>query len=100
MAEVPRAVADVDLGVVQIVGRELGAARAERDPLRRRRLKLHQADRARRGLGVGLELALLVDDRGQKRRLELVVARVRTDDRLVVEWIAEALQPGGLAVLD
>src|SRR5205814_10130179 len=58
MAQVPRAVADVQLGVVQIRDDELRAAGVHRDSLRRSGQQLHQADRARARLHVGAELAL------------------------------------------
>ena len=45
--QVPRAVAHVDLGIVEIGEDEIVAACVHRDPLRRRRLQLHEADRAR-----------------------------------------------------
>ena len=64
-----------------------------RDPLRRVGQELHQAD----GPGVGargrVELALGVDDGGEQRRREVVVPRVRADDRLVAERVADPLVP-------
>ena len=69
VVQVPRAVADVDLGVVEIGEHELRAAGADRDPLRGRRLKLHQADRARARLRVRVELRLLLDHGREERRI-------------------------------
>src|SRR3954464_5813605 len=104
MAQVPRAVADVDLGVVEIGDPEARAARVDRDPLGRVRQQLHQADRAGARARVRVELALLVDDAGQERRVGdggqgrgggSVVASVAADDRAVVERVAQAHVPRG-----
>src|SRR5262245_5715687 len=59
MAEVPGAVANVDLGRVQILDAEPAATCVNRDALGCVREQLHQPDRARARLGVGAELALL-----------------------------------------
>src|SRR5919199_333061 len=100
MAEVPGAVADVDLRLVEGVDAEARAAGADGDPLRRRRLELHQADRARARAGARPELALLVDDRREERRVEPVVPRVPADDLVVGERIAEPLVPRRLRAVD
>src|SRR5919202_6432032 len=96
MAEVPGAVADVDLRLVEVLDLEARAAGADGDPLRRRRLKLHQAERARVRAGARAELALLVDDRGEERRVEPIVPRVPADDLVVGERVAQPLVPGRL----
>src|SRR5437763_15638980 len=58
MAQVPRAVADVDLRVVDIADSEARASGEYGDPLRSRRQELHQADRAGARARVSVELAL------------------------------------------
>src|SRR4029077_20466710 len=54
VAEVPGAVADVDLGVVEILDSELRATRVDGDTLGRVLEKLHQPDGAGTRAGVGL----------------------------------------------
>src|SRR6476661_781943 len=93
MAEIPGAVADVDLGVVEILDFEPRAAGMEGNSFRRVRKELHQADRAGGRPGIGFELRLLIDDRRQKRGVEVVVARVAAHDLLVGERIPESLPP-------
>ena len=100
MVEVPRAVADVDLGVAEIGNDESGAAGAERDALRRVREELHEPDRACAGLRIRIESALDVDDRGEERGVEVVVRRVRADDVLVLERVARPEVPVGLRLHD
>src|SRR3954451_2540374 len=87
--EVPRAVADVDLGVVEVGDAEARPAGAQGNALGGARKELHQADRSGPRAGVSVELALLVDDRGEERAVEVVVARVAPDDRLVAERVPE-----------
>src|SRR4051794_16915424 len=96
--EVPRAVTDVDLGVVQVRCAEAAAPGADRDALGRLGLQLHQAERAGARFCVGAELALLVDDGRDESRVEVVVARVAPDDLLVLQRVADAVEPCGLAV--
>src|SRR2546426_8728856 len=93
MVEVPGAVTDVDLGVVEILDPETRATSMERDPFGGVRQELHQADRAGRRPSVGLELRLLIDDRGQERRVEVVVVRVAPHDLFVGERIPQPLPP-------
>src|SRR5581483_709282 len=99
VAQVPRAVADVQLGVVEVANPELRPARPRRDALRGRRQQLHQPDRARLRARVGPEAALLVDDGGEERAVEPVVARVAADDLLVAVGVPEPLVPGRLRVV-
>src|SRR5439155_4905180 len=99
VAEIPGAVPDVELGVVEILDPELRPARMDGDSLGRVREELHQTDRAGGRPGVRLELRLLVDDRGQERRVEVVVARVATNDLLVGQWIPQPLPPARLGRL-
>jgi hypothetical protein len=96
--EVPGAVADVDVRVAQVGDDELGAARAERDALGRVGQELHEPDRPRLGLGVRVEPALDVDDRGDEGRIEVVVPAVRAEDLLVLEWVARPQVPVGLCL--
>ena len=56
------------------------------------------APRSERACGV--ELALLVDDGGEQRGVEVVVVRVAEDDLAVVERVPEALVPRGLREVD
>src|SRR5215210_329112 len=100
MPEVPGAVADVELRVVEIVQPEARAAGVEGDPFRGGRLELHQADRTRRRASARLKLALLIDDGSEQLRPETVVARMRPDDRLVVQRVTKPLEPVGRFVLD
>src|SRR4029079_4129198 len=60
---------------------------------------LHQADRTRAGASVGLEFRLLVDHRGDQRRIEAVVTRVPAHDLLVAKRVPEPLPPGRLRTL-
>ena len=82
VAEVPGAVADVDLRVGQVADVEGRAAGAQRDPLRRRRASAASArsrpsdERASRP-----ELRLLVDHRRDERRVEPSRVRPLADDR-------------------
>src|SRR5207237_7754681 len=96
VAQVPGAVADVDLGVVEILYPELRPSRVDSDSLRRVRKQLHQSDRPRARLHVRAKLALLVDHRGQQGGVEVVVPSVAPDDRVVLERIPEANPPAGL----
>ena len=96
LAQVPRAVADVDLGVEQVADHETVAAGAQRDRPAGLGEELHQAEGAGRGACVGTEPALGVDHGREKRRVEVVVARVRRDDRLVAQRVAETIEPDGL----
>src|SRR6266566_1945478 len=57
------------------------------------REKLHQPDGAGTRAGVGPELRLLVDDGCEERRVEVVVARVATNDLLVGERVPQPLPP-------
>ena len=98
--QVPGAVADVDLGVVEVGDAELGAPRVDGDPLRGVGKQLHQPDRARARARVRAELALLVDHARQQRRVEPVVARVAAHDRVVVERVADPHVPPGLGRVD
>src|SRR5215207_1162450 len=79
-AEVERSVPDVDLGVVEVVDLEAGAAGVQRDAPRGVREKLHEADGTRVRLGVRVELALPVDHGRDERGVEIVVAGVPGDD--------------------
>src|SRR5512133_638951 len=99
VAEVPGAIADVDLGVRQVGDAEVVAARVLGDALRRVRRELHEADGARAGAGVGVELALGLDHRREQRRVEAVVRRVTPDDRRVAERIPEPRIPRRLRLL-
>src|SRR2546423_6076051 len=94
--QVPGAVAHVELRLVEVVEAEARAAGADRDPLGGRGLELHQPDRARVRARARAELALLVDDRREERRVEAVVPRMAADDLLVRERVAEPLVPGRL----
>src|SRR5262245_42064231 len=80
VVEVPRAVADVDLRVLEVGEHEPRPAGASRDPLRRRRQELHQADGPGVRVRIRVEAALDVDDGGQEVGIEVVVACVTTDD--------------------
>src|SRR5437762_4079980 len=53
VSQVPGAVTDVDLRVVEIADAETGAAGVDGDPLRGRGQELHQPDRARARARVG-----------------------------------------------
>src|SRR4051812_14225109 len=59
VAQAPRAVADVDLRVVEVGDAEARASGVHGDPLRSRGQELHQADRAGARARVDAELALL-----------------------------------------
>src|SRR4029079_346031 len=96
----PRAVADVDLRVVEVGYLELRAAGARGDSLRGLGQELHQPDRPPVRARVRLELALLVDHGGEQRGVEVVVVRVPTDDLAVVERVPEALVPRGPGEVD
>src|SRR5438034_1433312 len=85
VSQVPGAVADVDLRVVEVADAETGAAGVNGDPLRGRGQELHQPDRTRARARIGPELALLVDDSGEQGRVEVVVLGVPADDLLVPE---------------
>ena len=61
--------------------------------MRRLGRQLHQADRARRRLGVRPELRLLVDDGRDQRRVEPMLACVHTNELGVPERIADPLVP-------
>src|SRR5439155_11413107 len=93
--EVPAAVPHVDLRVVEVVDPEARAAGVEGDSLGRVRQELHQADRARLGACVRLELRLLVDDRREQRRVEVVIVRMASHDLLVAKWVPEPVPPAG-----
>ena len=93
MAEVPGAVADVDLRVEQIGGRELRAARPHGDPVRGHRRELHQPDRARLRLRTGVELRLLVDHRREQGRIDAVLTRMHAHVLGVAQRIAQPLEP-------
>src|SRR5829696_8043869 len=98
--QVPGAVADVDLGIVEIGDAEPRAARVDGDALRCVWEQLHQSDRARAGTGARAKLALLVDHARQQRRVEPVVTRVTAHDRFVVEGVADPHVPPGLRRVD
>src|ERR1044071_4359981 len=87
--EVPGAVANVQLWVREVADAERRAAGADRDAACRRRRELHQPDGTRLRVRRRVELRLLVDHGREERRVEVVVVRVRTDDRRVVERIAQ-----------
>src|SRR5262249_10967276 len=91
--EEPGAVADIELRVDQIVELELRPPGPSRDPFRRRGHQLHEPHRPGRGSRCRPELALLVDDRSKKGRIEVVIARVRADDRLVPKRVPHLLEP-------
>src|SRR4029453_5331503 len=55
--------------------------------------QLHEADRSGARARVRVELALLVDHAGEQCRVEVVVARVGADDRVVVQRVAEPHVP-------
>src|SRR5262249_55732843 len=55
-----------------------------------------QADRAGARARTRLELRLLVDHRGEKSRIEVVVACVAPDDLLVAQRIPQPLPPARL----
>ena len=94
-AQVPRAVADVDVGVVEIGDGERRPAGPLRDRLGRHRRQLHQPHRPHARERVRPESALLVDDGGHERRVEPVAGRVRAHDVAVVERILEPVDEGG-----
>jgi len=87
VAEIPRAVPDVELRVQQVGDDEPLTARADRDPACGVGEELHQSDRARRRAGAGIELALGVDDGREERRIEVVVLRMAAHDRLVAQRV-------------
>src|SRR5215471_19175468 len=99
MAEVPRAVADVDVGVREVRDAEAAAAGVLGDALCRARRQLHQSDRPRTRAGVGIELALRFDHRGQQRGVELVLLGVDANVRRVAQRIPEPRVPRRLAPL-
>src|SRR5262249_60115586 len=72
------------------------AAGADRDAARRVGGDLHQPDRPGRRRRGGAELRLLVDDRSEKRRIQVVLAGVDTDVLRVAKRIPEPLVPRGL----
>ena len=96
VAQVPGAVADVQLRVDEVALVPAAAAGAVGDPLRGRGQELHQADCAGAGHGIGLELRLLVDHGREQVRLEVVVLGVPDDDLLVRERVAHPLVPARL----
>src|SRR5436190_19357461 len=100
MADVPGAVANVDLGGVEIGDPEPGTAGSLGDPHCRLWQQLHEADRSAVRARLSLELALLVDHRRQQRRVEPVVAGVAADDLAVVEWVPEPVVPRGPGDVD
>src|SRR5262249_15060075 len=87
VAEIPRAVADVDLGFAEAAAPERRPPRATCDAEGGRRQELHQPDRPRTRARVRVELALLVDDRREQGRVEMVVPRMAPDDRVVVQRV-------------
>ncbi len=91
--EVPRAVADVDLGIEQVARDESVPPRPCRDPLRGVGQELHQANGPCLRACGRVELALGVDDGGKQGGRQVVVPRVRLDDRLVAKRVADALVP-------
>src|SRR5687768_4488157 len=93
MTEVPGAVSNVDLRVVEIRDPEAASAGMDGDPFRGVREELHQSDRTRVRASVRLELGLLVDDRREQGGIEVVVARVAAHDLLVAKRIEEPLPP-------
>jgi len=100
MAQIPGAVADVDLRVVEIRDAEGLAAGANRDPFGGDRLELHQPDRSGLRLGICAELALGVDHRGEQVWIEMVVAGMTPDDRVVAERVPQPLVPRWLGRID
>src|SRR5439155_1300228 len=99
MMEVPGAVANVQLRVVQVGEHELRAAGPNRDPLRGGGLQLHEPDRTGARLGIGAELRLLLDHGREECRIEVVVAGVGADDALVAQRVPEPRIPGRLRAL-
>jgi hypothetical protein len=100
VAQVPGAVADVQLRVEQVVGLPLVAPGAVGDPLTRLRQQLHQPDRAGRRPRIRVELRLLVDHGGHELGIQVVVLRVTDDDLLVAERVAQPLVPARLGLED
>src|SRR5205823_2912344 len=96
VAQIPRAVADVELGVVEIADAKPSSARVDCDSLRGVGQQLHEPDRAGIGFHAGTELALLVDHRSEQRGVEAVVAGMAANDRLVLEGVPEPHPPAGL----
>ena len=88
--EVPRAVADVDLGVARSATTKRSPPVRSAMPFAVSGQELHQADRARRRARVRVEPALGVDHRREQRGVEVVVPRVRADDVLVLERVARS----------
>src|SRR5205823_15125963 len=60
---------------------------------------LHQADGAGLRLRTGLELRFLVDHGREQRWIQVIVACVAADDRLVAKRVPEPLPPAGLGGL-
>jgi hypothetical protein len=100
VAQVPRAVADVELGDEQVLGPPALAAGPVGDALAGLREQLHQSDRAGAGACIGVELALLVDHRGQQVGLESVVLGMALDDLLVAQRVTHPLVPARLRLED
>src|SRR5206468_7137689 len=94
MAQVPRAVADVQLRLVEVGDLKSSAAGPGGDPERGVGEQLHEPDRSRARARVRMELRFLVDDGGKQGRIEVVVARVSADELVVPQRIAEAQVPG------
>src|SRR5205823_2766645 len=76
VAEVPRAVADVDLWVVEVGDREPRPTGVDGYPLGSRRQQLHEAYGPGLRLCVRAELRLGIDHRCEQRGVEAVVPRV------------------------
>ncbi len=84
VAQEPGPVGDVDLGRGEIRLRELHAARPPRDEVRGLGRDLHQSARPRGGCLVA-EARLLVDHRGDQRRVEVLVGGLLADDVVVAQ---------------
>jgi len=98
--QVPRAVADVDLGVVEILRVERVTVGADSDTVSGLGGQLHQPDRAGGRLRVRVELRLLVHDGGDERGIKAVLTGVDANELRVAKRVADALVPGRARFFD
>src|SRR5262249_3627832 len=94
LAEVPGAVADVDVRVVEVRHLEARAAGPVRNRLAGYRLDLHQTHRTDLGERVRAKAALLVDHGGDEGGVQTVARRVCTDEVAVVERVLDPVDEG------